>query len=313
MPMTPHPSIAAVIPTYNRGPLIGRAIDSVLAQRRPADETIVVDNGSSDDTEAIVRNYGEQVTFVRKEDGGASAARNYGVDLSGCDFVAFLDSDDYWHPEHLARVGHAITTTAARAVLYFADLEFNPPRAGHATAWQLSGFSIFESHEFAADAMPWVFRAMQPMWIQASVVNRAAYVAVGGCDEAMHCREDTHLFFKLALAGPMCAVAGIGGALCNDSLNSLTQMFSTAHPIYWRCTVRMYADVLASPAADAMSAEQRHELKRRLADGHFMLARTSVSRSPREALYHLHQAVRTDPSLVPMRVGRRLAQAVGLA
>lgn len=88
--------ISAVIPAYNAEKHIARAIDSVLAQTRPADEVIVVDDGSTDATGEIVRSYGDKVTLIRQENAGASVARNTGIEAADGDWIAFLDGDDEW-------------------------------------------------------------------------------------------------------------------------------------------------------------------------------------------------------------------------
>lgn len=94
-------SLSAIIPTYNRAHLIGRALRSVLASIRPGDEVIVVDDGSTDDTERVVRDFGERVTYVRSSNGGAGRARNIGVSVARHPLLAFLDSDDEWIPGEL--------------------------------------------------------------------------------------------------------------------------------------------------------------------------------------------------------------------
>ncbi|HVX41342.1 MAG TPA: glycosyltransferase family A protein [Gemmatimonadaceae bacterium] len=94
-------TLSAIIPTYNRAHLVGRAIRSVLASVRPTDEILVVDDGSTDDTERVVRAFGERVTYVRSSNGGAGRARNIGVSLAKHPLVAFLDSDDEWIPGEL--------------------------------------------------------------------------------------------------------------------------------------------------------------------------------------------------------------------
>jgi len=96
-------AISAVIPVYNGERYIARAIDSVLRQTYPAEEIIVVDDGSRDGTESVVRGYGEKVLYIRQEQGGASAARNAGIRAARGEWIAFLDADDIWLEERLAR------------------------------------------------------------------------------------------------------------------------------------------------------------------------------------------------------------------
>jgi len=94
-------TITAVIPAYNAAEYIARAIKSVLAQTRPADEIIVVDDGSTDNTLDVVRSFGEKVILIQQENGGASAARNTGINAATGNWIAFLDADDEWLPNML--------------------------------------------------------------------------------------------------------------------------------------------------------------------------------------------------------------------
>ena len=93
--------ITAVIPAYNAEKHIARAIESVLAQTRPADEIIVIDDGSADATAEGVRAYGDKVIFIQQENAGVSVARNTGIEAASGDWIAFLDADDEWLPEKL--------------------------------------------------------------------------------------------------------------------------------------------------------------------------------------------------------------------
>ena len=93
--------VSVVIPTYNSGPLVVEAVESVLAQTRAADEVIVVDDGSTDDTAEPLTAFGPPVRYIQKENGGVSTARNRGVAEATGDWVAFLDADDVWHPRKL--------------------------------------------------------------------------------------------------------------------------------------------------------------------------------------------------------------------
>jgi glycosyltransferase involved in cell wall biosynthesis len=95
--------VSVIIPAYRAAKTIRRAIDSVLTQTVPAAEVIVVDDGSPDDQAAVVAEYGERVTLIRKPNGGAASARNAGIERATGDFIAFLDADDYWEPTKLER------------------------------------------------------------------------------------------------------------------------------------------------------------------------------------------------------------------
>ncbi|MFI4903425.1 MAG: glycosyltransferase family 2 protein, partial [Burkholderiales bacterium] len=95
--------VSVVMPMYNGEAYVAEALDSVLAQTRPADEIVVVDDGSHDASAAIVARY-SGVRYVRQANGGCAAARNRGVAEAGGDVVAFIDQDDRWLPGHLARM-----------------------------------------------------------------------------------------------------------------------------------------------------------------------------------------------------------------
>lgn len=87
--------ISVIIPTFNRANFIGRAIQSVLKQSYKEIEVIVVDDGSSDDTEKIVSTF-KEVKYFKIQNSGVSFARNFGVSKSIGEYIAFLDSDDEW-------------------------------------------------------------------------------------------------------------------------------------------------------------------------------------------------------------------------
>lgn len=95
--------ISVVIPAYNKERWIGRAIDSVLAQTRPAGEIIVVDDGSADETARVLQTYGPKIRTIRQENAGPADARNTGIRAAKGRWIAFLDADDQWMPEKLQR------------------------------------------------------------------------------------------------------------------------------------------------------------------------------------------------------------------
>jgi glycosyltransferase involved in cell wall biosynthesis len=94
-------SISVVLATYNRRPLLDRAISSVLRQTAPPLEIIMIDDGSSDDTDPYIRKNFPSIRYTWQQNQGVSAARNQGIRQSKGEWIAFLDSDDEWLPKKL--------------------------------------------------------------------------------------------------------------------------------------------------------------------------------------------------------------------
>ncbi|MBR1364866.1 MULTISPECIES: glycosyltransferase family 2 protein [Bradyrhizobium] len=101
--MDREPRVSVIIPSFNCASFLVEALDSVLEQTRPADEIIVIDDGSTDQTEEVLRPYLGQIILLRQQNNGVSAARNNGIARATGDWVAFLDADDVWKPEKLSR------------------------------------------------------------------------------------------------------------------------------------------------------------------------------------------------------------------
>ncbi len=100
-----RPTVSVIIPTYNRAHLLGRAIESVLDQTYQDFEIIVVDDASADETEEVVKSFGDdRINHIRhQKNKGGSAARNTGIKAARGEFIAFLDSDDEWVPKKLEK------------------------------------------------------------------------------------------------------------------------------------------------------------------------------------------------------------------
>ncbi|MDE0213144.1 MAG: glycosyltransferase family A protein [Deltaproteobacteria bacterium] len=95
--------VSVIIPTHNRWPMLGEAVDSVLAQTADDCQLIVVDDGSTDETACRLRDYGARLTVLTQSRRGVAAARNHGASRASGGYLAFLDSDDLWHPHKLER------------------------------------------------------------------------------------------------------------------------------------------------------------------------------------------------------------------
>jgi len=117
----PDPKVSVVITSYNYENYVVRTIDSVLAQTYPNIEVIVVDDGSTDGSPAVIESYGERVRAVFKENGGQCSAVNAGYEVCTGDLAIFLDSDDALYPDAVASVVEAWSSGVA-AVQYYLDI-----------------------------------------------------------------------------------------------------------------------------------------------------------------------------------------------
>ena len=96
--------VSVIIDNYNYGHFLAQAIDSVLAQTYTNIELIVVDDGSTDNSREVIESYGDRLTSIFQKNQGQGAAFNTGIKQAKGDIVCFLDSDDYFHPEKVAKV-----------------------------------------------------------------------------------------------------------------------------------------------------------------------------------------------------------------
>jgi len=98
-----EPGVSCIVPLYNGAAYLCEAVESIWAQTYQPLEVIVVDDGSTDDIATATRQLGVRIRYVRQDNRGPAAARNHGVSLARGELIAFLDADDLWHPEKLAR------------------------------------------------------------------------------------------------------------------------------------------------------------------------------------------------------------------
>jgi glycosyltransferase involved in cell wall biosynthesis len=269
-------SISVVIPTYNRAHLIQRALKSVLNQSKLPAEIIVVDDGSTDDTQSLVESYDDIVRYVYQDNAGASAARNNGVYLANSEWVAFLDSDDIWLPSHLNRISNAICSTNGVADLYF-DNTIRTNEEGGQLLWEMANFDICGDYKVAYPKDEWGFFERQPMMLQSSVIKRQKYLVEGGLNTSLISREDTHFFYKFCLRNKICAVAGCGVKMTSDDnpSNRLTQKGQVYERGY-SMQVEMFTDLLRS--VPNLSPKHRDKFRNGLGDAHMNLAKIAYQK-----------------------------------
>ena len=206
------PTASVIIPTYNRGVPLKRAIESVLSQQFEDFELIVVDDASTDDTEAIVERFDDsRVRYLsHRTNRGGSAARNTGIDASEGKFVAFLDDDDEWLPHKLSRQVDRLETRSDEWVAAYCD--YRVDRRGKnrvlrnlATSVLPVGLSDSRPRfEGGAELIPAVL-SMQLTLGGAStlMVRRDVADRIGGFDESFQHHQDWEFLVRLLRAGKL--------------------------------------------------------------------------------------------------------------
>ncbi len=121
-----NPLVSVIIPTYNRGHLIKRAIESVFNQTYKNIEVIVVDDASTDNTEEIILGIGNpKIIYIKQpSNSGPSVARNKGIEIAKGELIAFLDSDDQWYPEKLEKQVNLLLNSDKTIGAVYCGMEF---------------------------------------------------------------------------------------------------------------------------------------------------------------------------------------------
>lgn len=192
------PKISAIITTWNRVPMLERAIKSVLAQTFRDIELLVLDNGSSDNTGDVVRGYekkDKRIRYIRHAPNSISWARNLGIKEARGEFIGFLDDDDEWLPDKLADEMKAFEGDSEKKIglVYGAYVHIN-----QATGKTFE--TIYPKFSGATDVYGYAISHRDTLTGSASnpLLRKSAILAVGGYDENIKTGEDYEMFLRLA-------------------------------------------------------------------------------------------------------------------
>jgi glycosyltransferase involved in cell wall biosynthesis len=185
------PTVSVIVPTLNRAALLPRALSSVLSQTRPADEIIVVDDGSTDDTPVLLERYGARIEVLRQANAGVSAARNRGIGYATGEWLAFLDSDDAWLPHKLERQLGSLMPEV---------------RVAHTDEiWIRRGKRVNPMKKHAKSG-GFIFERCLPLCVispSAVIIHHEVFQAVGLFDETLPACEDYELWLRICARYPV--------------------------------------------------------------------------------------------------------------
>jgi glycosyltransferase involved in cell wall biosynthesis len=275
--MSRDPLVSVVIPTYNRAGVICQTIDNVFEQTYRNFELIIVDDGSTDDTQCKLRQYGDRLRVVTQSNAGAADARNHGARVARGEIIAFQDSDDLWKPTKLERqvalleTDRSIPCCLCNVVLRMVnDKEF--------TSFDLS--LIYPRHEEGI----WlnvleVLATRFVLFNQAAAIRREAFERVGGFDPSLKYLEDYDLPLRLALEGPWGAIReplvlyreGTPGSFSQQALKDLI--------VLKECEVKIFERMRTRVAGENKHRKAQRHLTHRLSMLRRQLTATKLTKS----------------------------------
>jgi glycosyltransferase involved in cell wall biosynthesis len=206
-PTVSLPTFSVIIPSYNNGPTLARAIASALAQTHTAHEIIVIDDGSTDNTAEVVQPFVGQIIYLRQSNAGVAAARNKGVEIATGQWLAFVDADDEFTPERLALHASWIRDEPDLDFVV-SDQEACEPDGKHlyhALPGCKSGRTLLARRP-GQQRVPIAETDFEDligdgfMEIRTMSIPRAAFTQLGGFSVNHKVGEDLHLFIRLLAA-----------------------------------------------------------------------------------------------------------------
>ncbi len=186
-------SVSVIISTYNRKNIIGRAVDSVLGQTRSADEIILVDDGSSDNTDQLIKEKYPDIKYIWQENRGIGHARNTGISQARGIWIAFLDSDDEWLPSKLINQLKALQHQPDYKICHTNEI------------WVRNGKRVnpMKKHEKSGGLL---FKNCLPLCIispSSVIIHRSVFEDHGLFDESLPVCEDYDLWLRFCAFLPI--------------------------------------------------------------------------------------------------------------
>lgn len=192
------PFFSVIIPLYNKKDFIAKTLQSVLAQTFGDFEIIIVNDGSTDGSEAKIQQFSDpRIHYYLRENKGVSAARNLGITMSNADYIAFLDADDFWYPDFLQTMHRNIGRFTDQKV-FAAAIEIETKRNVIPAEYSIEKTGYCEVVDF--------FKASTKetvIWTSAAVFHKSVFEKSGVFDAEIRSGQDTDLWIRIGLDFPV--------------------------------------------------------------------------------------------------------------
>lgn len=280
-----RPSVSVVIPVYNASEYIAATLDSVFRQTFSDYEVIVVNDGSSDTPilESVLSPYLARIRYFRQENRGPSAARNLGIREGRGTYIALLDSDDLWFPEHLSRQMASLRQSQSPSLVY--------SNAVHIWGAEARGSAFDIVPQIGSVTLESLLAERCTVNTSSVVVPRDAVLQAGLFDETMNRCEDYDLWLRLAAQGVGMTYnreVQVVHRLC-DGLSGNTLLMKEGRSAVYRKALNTLPltvaqrDIVLGKLRDLAVEIELEAAREHLAAGRFDEARAEVRRAGRTA------------------------------
>jgi glycosyltransferase involved in cell wall biosynthesis len=192
------PFFSIVIPVYNKEKFVAKTIESVLSQTFTDYEIIIVNDGSTDQSEAKISIFKDnRIQYYSKKNEGVALARNFGIEKATADYICFLDADDYWYPTFLETMQRYSSELPEQKV-FAAAIEIETKNKSIPAHYSIESTSDFEIVNF--------FNASQKecvLWTSSVCIHKSVFEKVGDFDTKIKHGEDTELWIRIGLQFPV--------------------------------------------------------------------------------------------------------------
>lgn len=270
------PKVSVIIPTYNREYYVVKAIDSVLCQKYADYEIIVVDDGSVDNTKEKLNRYGNKIEYVYQDNSGVSAARNAGIRKAQGEWIAFLDSDDEWHPDYLlCQINQIKNNPGACAHFTNANIYEDDKTVNYFDKWGI--LSLFRNEKYleVRDPLYFVIKYHLSSVITA-LINKDVLLKAGAFDERLSYAEDYDLIARTALQGSFVLKRDelVNVYRRDEPINNLTRQFELEGIKSRRAFEIMFKRLIDNPS---VSIKERALISKSLSENQRALANLFLS------------------------------------
>jgi glycosyltransferase involved in cell wall biosynthesis len=267
------PRVSVIIPAYNNGQLLGETLEGIVRQTLKNFEIIVVDDGSTDETAAVVKNFDRSIIYVYQSNQGPAAARNKGVSLARAEYIAFCDHDDIWLPCHLEHLMEAFSTRPGPALVFDNAQYFGVGKPARGTHLDAKSARYLSRSLVSAKDLLWE----NPITSMSNViVSRGVFEKCGGLSEKVGAIDDFHFYLRVAAAGAVRFVdyVGVRKRISDNNLSGLVNIKEN-NILYLEDIWRNYPEVVRHTG--------RLSFRLRLARKYFKLGRSYLAAGDKDA------------------------------